>query len=130
MSRKRFKPEQIIGMLREAVVRRAILCYSTFVRHLDSGNNVRSEHKNEFVHKLKGLLKLENQTGFDTKEWEKLSREFVDFVRSNNSALNLMKEEIWHYTADLGIRNKDQEYATRQREYVIKFIDKIEDDAS
>ena len=91
-----------------------------------SGVNI----KNEFVHKLKGLLKLENQTGLNNKEWEKLSREFVDFVRSNNSALNLMKEEIWHYTADLGIRNKDQEYATRQREYVIKFIDEIEDDAS
>ena len=86
--------------------------------------------KNEFVHKLEGLLKLENQPGFNNKEWEKLSREFVDFVRSNNSALNLMKEEIWHYTADLGIRNKDQEYARRQREYVVKLIDEIEDDAS
>ena len=82
--------------------------------------------KREFVCRLKELLKLESQKGFSSNEWQELSRNFVRFIRSKKKILDLMEEEIWHYSADLDIRQKDQEYAARQRNYVIEFIEKIE----
>jgi hypothetical protein len=79
-----------------------------------------------FAQRLRKLLKFEEQEDSSKKEWQKLSREFVDFVRSDQSALDLMEEELWHYTEDFDIRKKDREYAFRQRDYVLRYIEKIE----
>ena len=82
--------------------------------------------RKEFVRRLKELVALEKRADYCSDTWHGLSKKFVKYVHANQSALNLMEEEIWHYTADLDIRKKDYAYAKRQYDYVTRFIERID----
>jgi hypothetical protein len=81
----------------------------------------------EFIKHLADLLSAEQQESFDPREWEANVRKFINLIRGDRQMIELMNEELWHFTADLGIRMKDEEYAKRQRKFVSEYLRSLGD---